>query len=77
MDLKTAVVCFFDAYPPRSGAGNVSWDFFESVKNRKKFFQLSDQNIKKGKFQVQIFFTTNHYLKFYFCLFLYLKYLIF
>ncbi len=44
---KTAVVSFFDVYPPKSGAGNVSWDFFQSIKGKKKFFQFSNKSINK------------------------------
>ncbi len=47
---KIALVAFFDAYPPKSGAGNVTWDFYESIKGKeKKFFQLSDKSITNKK----------------------------
>ncbi len=48
--MKSAIVTFFDSYPPKTGSGRVCYDFFQSwpVKN-KKLFQLSDiKNNKKN-----------------------------
>ena len=45
--IRAAVVCFFDAYPPQSGAGSVINDFFISLKINKKLFQYSFLKKKK------------------------------
>jgi hypothetical protein len=48
--MKTAVVTFFDAYPPKSGAGVVVYDFFNSwPDNSKRLFQMSTKKIYKSK----------------------------
>ena len=40
--IKTAVVCFFDAFPAKSGSGVVCCDFFKSwPSKKKKLFQMS------------------------------------
>ena len=48
--MKTAVITFFDAYPPKTGSGIVCTDFFNSWNSpRKKLFQFSQfQNKKKN-----------------------------
>jgi len=46
--MKTAVICFFNAYPATSGSGRVCYDFFRSWPNpNKKLFQMSEVNNKK------------------------------
>jgi hypothetical protein len=48
--MKTAVVTFFDAYPPKSGAGVVVYDFFHSWPDDNKcLFQMSTEKIYKKK----------------------------
>ena len=40
--MKTAIICFFDAYPAKSGSGVVCCDFFKSwINKKKKLFQMS------------------------------------
>jgi hypothetical protein len=47
--MKTAIVCFFSAFPAVSGSGVVIYDFFKSWPNKKKkLFQMS-QNFSKAK----------------------------
>jgi len=44
--MKTAITCFFDVYPAKSGSGVVCYDFFKSWPSQdKKLFQMSDQDI--------------------------------
>ena len=44
--MKTAIICFFDAYPARSGSGVVCYDFYKSWPGReKKFFQMSNYEV--------------------------------
>jgi hypothetical protein len=48
--MKTAIVTFFDAYPAKSGAGVVIYDFFNSWPHYNKFlFQMSAEKINKKK----------------------------
>ena len=48
--MKTAIVAFFDAYPPKSGAGIVVNDFFNAWPDSKKcLFQMSTKIINKNK----------------------------
>ena len=46
--MKSAILTFFDSYPPKTGSGVVCVDFFNSwpVK-KKKLFQFSKLRIKK------------------------------
>ncbi len=44
--MKSAIVTFFDSYPPKTGSGRVCFDFFLSWPiKKKKFFQLSEKKI--------------------------------
>jgi hypothetical protein len=44
--MKTAIVSFFDTYPPKSGSGVVCYDFYKSWPSTdKKLFQMSDRYI--------------------------------
>jgi len=46
--MKTAVVAFFDVYPPKSGSSVVIYDFFNSWPNSQKcLFQMSQNNVYK------------------------------
>ena len=46
--MKSAIVTFFDCYPPKTGSGNVCFDFFSAWPVRKKkLFQFSEKNTKK------------------------------
>jgi len=48
--MKTAIVTFFDAYPAKSGAGVVIYDFFNSWPHFNKFlFQMSTEKINQKK----------------------------
>jgi len=48
--VKTAIVTFFDAYPAKSGAGVVIYDFFNSWPHFNKFlFQMSTEKINQKK----------------------------
>jgi hypothetical protein len=48
--MKTAIVTFFDAYPPKSGAGVVIYDFFNSWPDFNKcLFQMSTKKIYRRK----------------------------
>jgi hypothetical protein len=48
--MKTAIVTFFDAYPAKSGAGVVIYDFFNSWPHLNKFlFQMSTEKINQKK----------------------------
>lgn len=57
--MKTAVVSFFDAYPPKSGAGVVICDFFNSWPDLNKcLFQMSAYKFNKDKIKnINIFFN--------------------
>ena len=58
MKYKIAHVCFFDVFPPKTGAGNVSWDFFTSIKYEKKLFQMSDNSKLNNKIiNINIFYN--------------------
>ena len=47
--MKSAIVTFFDCYPPKTGSGNVCFDFFSAWPGRnKKLFQFSVYNTKKS-----------------------------
>jgi hypothetical protein len=47
--MKTAIVCFFSAFPVVSGSGVVIYDFFKSWPNKKKkLFQMT-QNFSKAR----------------------------
>ena len=47
--MKTAVVCFFDAYPARTGSGRVCYDFFQSWPcSNKKLFQMSEFDLSQN-----------------------------
>ena len=47
--MKSAVVTFFDCYPPKTGSGNVCFDFFSAWPCRnKKLYQFSVNNTKKS-----------------------------
>jgi len=44
--MKTAIICFFDTYPAKSGSGVVCYDFYKSWPcSKKKLFQMSDQDV--------------------------------
>ncbi len=59
-----AVVCFFDAYPPTTGSGTVCYDFFESIKSKKKIFlQYSDKKIKKKNIKSIKIIKNNFFFK--------------
>jgi hypothetical protein len=46
--MQTAITCFFDAYPARSGSGVVCYDFYKSWPGKKKkFFQMSSYRVNK------------------------------
>ena len=46
--MKTAVITFFDSYPPKTGSGNVCIDFFNNWESsNKKLFQFSEYKNKK------------------------------
>ncbi len=47
--MKSAVVTFFDSYPPKSGSGRVCCDFYECWPGKKKLFQLSTDKINSTK----------------------------
>jgi hypothetical protein len=48
--MKTAIVTFFDACPPKSGAGVVIYDFFNSWPDSNKcLFQMSTKKFDKNK----------------------------
>jgi hypothetical protein len=48
--MKTAIVTFFDACPPKSGAGVVIYDFFNSWPDSNKcLFQMSTKQFNKKK----------------------------
>ena len=48
--MRTAHICFFDAFPPKSGSGVVCYDFFKSWPNKdNKLFQMSSKNVSKNK----------------------------
>jgi hypothetical protein len=48
--MKTAIVSFFNVYPPRTGAGIVIYDFFCSwPSSKKRLFQMSTENLYKKK----------------------------
>ncbi len=58
MKYKIAHVCFFDVFPPKTGAGNVSWDFFSSIEYEKKLFQLSNNSKFNNKIiNINIFYN--------------------
>ena len=47
--MRSAIVTFFDCYPPKTGSGNVCFDFFSAwPDSNKKLFQFSANNIKKN-----------------------------
>ena len=47
--MKSAVVTFFDCYPPKTGSVNVCFDFFSAWPGtNKKLFQFSENNTKKN-----------------------------
>jgi hypothetical protein len=57
--MKTAVICFFNAFPPRSGSGVVIYDFFKSwPSHRKNLFQMSDLFLKNKNIQnIRLFYN--------------------
>ena len=57
--MKSAVVSFFDAYPPKSGAGVVIYDFFSSWPDLNKcLFQMSTHKFYKNKIKnINIFYN--------------------
>jgi hypothetical protein len=59
-----AVVCFFDAYPPTTGSGTVCYDFFKSIKSKKKLFlQYSEKEIKKKNIKSIKIIKNNFFFK--------------
>jgi hypothetical protein len=46
--MRSAVLTFFDSYPPKTGSGRVCFDFFNSWPSKeKKLFQFTNKKFKK------------------------------
>ena len=61
--MKSAIVTFFDSYPPRSGSGRVCCDFHKSWPGEKKLFQLSTKKVRESSIETILIKKNNPFYK--------------
>ena len=61
--MKSAIVTFFDSYPPRSGSGRVCCDFYKSWPGKKKLFQLSTKKVRGSSIETILIKKNNPFYK--------------
>ena len=62
--MKTAILTFFDSYPPKTGSGNVCVDFFNLwASSNKKLFQFSEIKNKKKDIEKILIYKNSAFFK--------------